>query len=264
VALVISRSIFGFLRLRGRLLSVYRPFVFGVPLSISALVGRAENPADISQGTPPPELKSQIGRPASERATGADLVEAVRRVVANVRETSYRHQLRVDPANGIYELDCSEFVSLILERVAPKRYQEIFTEPGHPQPRARMYFRFFEQLKHEPRTGWQPITKLAEAAPGDLIAWEKPDNGGLGDTGHVMIVAEPPEVDPDGTFEVRVYDSSEIPHAEDSRAAAGKSGVGSGSIHFRVDADGAPIAFQFNPRSQWHSEPIAIARLKPD
>jgi hypothetical protein len=244
-------------------LSVFPPFVFAGAFSISAMVGRAENPAASNQGTPPPEIKSRIGQPAGERATGADLLEAVRRLVANVRETSYRHQLRVDPSKGVYELDCSEFVSLIVERVAPKSYREIPTEPGHSQPRARMYFRFFEDLKRAPRSGWQPITKLADATPGDIVAWEKLDSGGLGDTGHVMIVAESPELNQDGTFQVRVYDSSEIPHAEDSRAAAGKSGVGAGSILFRVNEEGAPIAFQFNPRSQWHSEPIAIARLEP-
>jgi hypothetical protein len=256
------REIFCNLRSRPKLLSLFPSFVLAVTFSITAIVGLAKNPAEINQGTPSPELKSQIVQPAGEHTTGTDLVEAVRRVLANVRETSYRHRLQVDPSKGIYELDCSEFVSLILERVAPKRYQEIPTEPGHSQPRARMYFRFFEELKREPRTGWQPITNLADAAPGDLVAWEKLNNGGLGDTGHVMFVADSPHRNQDGTFQVRVYDSSEIPHAEDSRPT-GRSGVGSGSVLFRVNENGAPIAFQFNPRSHWHSEPIAIARLEP-
>ncbi|MBV9732464.1 MAG: hypothetical protein JO275_06765, partial [Verrucomicrobia bacterium] len=170
---------------------------------------------------------------------------------------------KVNPSNGIYQLDCSEFVSLILERVAPNHFQEIPTEPGHSQPRARMYFRFFERLDRQPQTGWQPITKLADVAAGDVVAWEKLNTGGRGDTGHVMIVAESPHRNEDGTFQVRVYDSSEIPHAEDSRPA-GSSGVGSGSVLFRVNENGAPMAFQFNSRSRWHAEPIAIARLVPD
>jgi hypothetical protein len=256
------REIFCSLRSRRKLLFVFPRFAFAVGFLIWPTVGLAEPPGGISQGTPPPGLKSQIVRPVGEHATGTDLVESVRQLLANVRETSYRHQLQVDPAKGIYELDCSEFVSLILERVAPKHYQEIPTEPGHSQPRARMYFRFFEELKRDPRTGWQPITNLADVAPGDVVAWEKLNNGGLGDTGHVMIVAEPAHLDQDGTFQVRVYDSSEISHAEDSRPA-GSSGIGSGSVLFRVNENGAPIAFQFNLRSHWHYEPIAIGRLEP-
>lgn len=247
-------------KFRGKL--VCPPFEFAVWFLISAIVGVAETPAEISQGTPSAEFKSSTVQPDSEYTTGTDLVEAVRQALANVRETSYQHDSQVDASNGIYRLDCSEFVSLILERVAPKHYQEIPTEPGRPRPRARMYFRFFDQLKRESRTGWRPITKLAGVTPGDIFAWERISTGGRGDTGHVMIVAESPHRNQDGTFRVRVYDSSEIPHAEDSRPI-GTSGVGSGSVLFRVNKDGAPIAFQFNPRSHWHSEPIAIARLEP-
>jgi hypothetical protein len=71
------------------------------------------------------------------------LVAAVREGLANVRETSYRHHAHIDPANGTYQLDCSEFVSVMLERVAPNRYHQIPAEPGRLQPRAVMYFQFF-------------------------------------------------------------------------------------------------------------------------
>lgn len=229
---------------------------------MSPMVGVAETLAELSRGTPSPEFKAQIVQSAEEHTTGTDLLAAVREVLANVRETSYQHHSKVDPSHGIYQLDCSEFVSLILERFAPKHFQEIPTEPGHSQPRARMYFRFFEELERQPRAGWQPIINLADVAAGDIVAWEKLGTGGQGDTGHVMIVAESPHRNQDGTFQIRVYDASEIPHVGDSRPA-GSSGVGSGSVLFRVKENGAPMAFQFNARSHWHSEPIAIARLIP-
>lgn len=252
--------IFCSLRLRGKF--GFPHFAFAVGFLISPIFGLAKTPAEINQGAPSPELKSLVVQPEGEHTTGKDLVVATRKVLANIRETSYRHHSRVDPSNGIYQLDCSEFVSLMLERVAPEHYRKIPTETGHPQPRARMYFRFFDKLKLEPRTGWRPITKLSGVMPGDIVAWEKIRAGEQGDTGHVMIVAESPHRDQDGTFQVRVYDSSEIPHAEDSRPA-GSSGVGSGSVLFRVNENGAPVAFQFNSHSRWHSEPIAIARLEP-
>jgi hypothetical protein len=260
VTFVTFLLIFRSLKLRGKL--VLPPFELAVWFLISAIVGAAQSPAEISQGTPSPEFKSPTVQPDSEYTTGADLVEAVRQMVAGVRETSYQHHSQIDASNGIYRLDCSEFVSLILERIAPKHYLELSIEPGRPQPRAKMYFSFFDKLKLEPRTGWRPIIKLAGVVPGDIVAWQKIGAGGRGDTGHVMIVAESAHRNQDGTFRVRVYDSSEIPHADDSRPA-GSSGVGSGSVLFRVNENGAPIAFQFNPRLHWHSEPIAIARLEP-
>jgi hypothetical protein len=250
----------GFRRLREKL--VFLPVKLAVLFLIPSIVGPAKTSAEISQSAPSPEFKSLTAQRDREDITGADLFEAVRQLAANVRQTIYQHHPQVDASNGVYRLDCSEFVSLILARIAPKHYQELPIEPGRSQPRARMYFLFFDKLKLESRTGWRPIAKLTDVAPGDIIAWEKIGAAGRGDTGHVMIVAESAHRDQDGIFRVRVYDSSDIPHAEDSRPA-GSSGVGSGSVLFRVNENGAPIAFQFNPRLHWHSEPIAIARLEP-
>jgi hypothetical protein len=85
---------------------------------ISAL---AALPEDAAQASPSPVTQSHFVQAEGERAPGADLVAAIDQLLANVRETRYQHQSRIDPGNGIYELDCSEFVSLVLERVAPAR-----------------------------------------------------------------------------------------------------------------------------------------------
>jgi hypothetical protein len=204
---------------------------------------------------------SQVIQPKDEAITGADLVTATRAVLAGVRETSYRHRGRIDPVTGVYQLDCSEFVSSLLERVAPLHYQQIPIESGRHQPRAAMYFEFFEKLEAAPETGWRSLNHLADVMPGDIIAW-KVSPGGRGDTGHVMIVATSPQKDQDGAFQVRVYDSSEIRHEDDSRPA-GTTGVGSGTILFKLNNRGSPIAFQFNRTAHWHYEPIAVARLEP-
>jgi hypothetical protein len=64
---------------------------------------------------------------------------------------------------------------------------------------------------------------------------------------------------------VPAYDSSIVKHYEDSRVHDGTfhDGVGKGTIHFRVDATGKPIAFQFGQGDHFHEDPIAIGRIKP-
>jgi hypothetical protein len=41
------------------------------------------------------------------------------------------------------------------------------------------------------------------------------------------------------------------------------SGVGEGTMLFRVDAAGAPTAVQFGPDDRFHALPIVIGRLEP-
>jgi hypothetical protein len=58
-------------------------------------------------------------------------------------------------------------------------------------------------------------------------------------------VAETPTVNDSGIFAVRVYDSADRPHFDDTRSNE-ESGVGSGFINFQVDDAGRPTAFQFD------------------
>jgi hypothetical protein len=73
-------------------------------------------------------------------------------------------------------------------------------------------------------------------------------------------VAAAPVLKTKGFYRVEVYDSSGIHHDDDSRPEH-TSGVGEGIITFRVNESGEPIAFQFNSRAHFHTEPIAIGRL---
>ena len=64
---------------------------------------------------------------------------------------------------------------------------------------------------------------------------------------------------------VRVYDSSRVAHFEDSRERGGafESGVGVGTLLFRVGRSGEPTAVQFAPSDRFHALPIVIGRLEP-
>src|SRR5271166_156571 len=168
-----------------------------------------------------------------------------RRIVDNVRYTDYRHHTEVDESTGTYIMDCSGFVSYVLERVAPALLAMIRKEVDQPRLRAFEFYEYFSTLKPQQSDGWHRIRRLPDVRRGDIIAWRHP---GLiephEDTGHVLIVAHPPSAHADDIYSVSVYDSSDIPHNDDTRQD-GVTGVGMGEIKFRADSDGRPTSFQF-------------------
>lgn len=182
------------------------------------------------------------------------------RIVDNVRYTDYRHHTEVDESTGTYIMDCSGFVSYVLERVAPALLAMIPKEVDQPWPRAFEFYEYFSALKRQQSDGWDPIPRLPDVRRGDIIAWRHP--GAIKpqeDTGHVLIVNQTPSAHADDIYSVSVYDSSDIPHNGDTRQD-GVTGVGMGEIKFRADSDGRPTSFQFKVRDLWYSDPIAIAR----
>jgi cell wall-associated NlpC family hydrolase len=205
--------------------------------------------------------------------------------VASVQNTQYTYLPNqvINPTTGVYHTDCSGFVSYLLAQLfsatpvaypspfpfvypqgAPNPYQQVPAEFQLPYPRAVMYWWWFNDLRFGTQSqSWTSVPALANATPGDIIAWNLPPASG--DTGHVMVVAGKPvqiaPVDGNSTFSVLVLDSSSIRHYNDSRGPQG--GVGSGEIHFQVNAAGQPIRFQFGPGDIWNDTQIAIGRLTP-
>jgi hypothetical protein len=190
---------------------------------------------------------------------GETLAHAAEELISKVKETHYRHETEIDTATGVYNLDCSGFVDFLLKEFAPRQFAELPVEPGHTRPRAAIYYELIHGLTEHPLPGWVPVQELADAQPGDIIAWEL-SAPAPSDSGHVAIVAETPlQVAPD-LYQVTVYDSSRIRHDNDTRAK-GTSGVGRGTITIRIDPSGKPIEFRFNSHVHFHSEPIAIGRV---
>jgi hypothetical protein len=190
-----------------------------------------------------------------------NLADAAQHLFSDMRETHYQHKTHVERAEGVYDMDCSGFVDYLLKRIAPGQFGQLHVEPGHARPRATMYFQLLHDLLKQPLRGWTAVRQLAHAQRGDVIAWElQASTQGPGDTGHVVIVAAAPIQVTEMIYRVEVYDSSGIRHDDDSRPEQ-TSGIGRGTITFRVNEKGEPIAFQFNSRAHFHEEPIAIGRL---
>ena len=184
-------------------------------------------------------------------------------VVNTLKHTDYQFKEYIVAAEGIYDCDCNGFVGFVLEAVAPKHFKMIPKEDDQFRPRAFKYFEFFTSLTPDSDGGWHGINRLADAGRGDIVAWRFARVTVGHSTGHVLVLAETPVVDDAGFCSVRVYDSAQMAHFDDTRAT-GKfpTGVGTGFLHFQVDAEGRPIAFRFAPADQFESFEIAVARLE--
>jgi hypothetical protein len=193
-------------------------------------------------------------------------------IVNILTQTDYQHTDNIVPATGVYDCDCNGFAGFVLSSVAPKHFGLIKPEPGQPRPRAFVYYDFFAALTPDSAGGWRRVDLLTDARRGDIMAWRFPTVEEHEDTGHVVVVADTPKLDPSGDFfVVRVYDSAAEAHFEDTRAPdgqpspKGKTGVGSGFINVKVDGAGRPIAYLFAPpaTAQYSYRPIAIGRAQP-
>ncbi len=189
-------------------------------------------------------------------------------IVNTLTHTVYQHQDNIDPATGVYDCDCNGFVGYVLQNTAPRHFRQIPKEATQPRPRAFEYFDYFASLVAGADGDWTRIDLLADADRGDVVAWRFATIEENENTGHVLILAEAPNLDPSGEFfTVRVYDSAAEAHFDDTRNPPGGTsqtgtGVGSGVINIKVDGAGRPIAYLFAPpaTAQYSYRPIAIGR----
>jgi hypothetical protein len=224
--------------------------------------------ADDDQDT----LVNAIARGVAVMSLPEQTAAAAESIVNTLTQTDYQHVDKIDPATGVYDCDCKGFVGFVLTAVAPRHFALIPEETDQPRPRAFEYFDFFASLTPESTGGWRRIDFLSDARRGDIMAWRFPTIEPDENTGHVVIVAETPSLDASGDFFVmRVYDSAEEAHFDDTRepdgqpSPTGTTGVGSGFINFKVDGAGRPIAYLFAPpiTADYEYRPIAIGRAEP-
>jgi hypothetical protein len=197
----------------------------------------------------------------------AQLASMAEKIVNTLSHTDYQFVENIHPAEGVYDCDCNSFVGYVLESLAPAHYGQVPAEPGFERPRAWKYFEFFVSHTQETSNGWRRVDSLQDARRGDIVAWRFPLIETGHDTGHVFFLAETPVpmADKPGYFSVRIYDSADVPHFDDTRGPGKKfpNGVGSGFINFQVDGEGRPRAFQFAPSDHFETLAIAIGRVEP-
>jgi hypothetical protein len=106
------------------------------------------------------------------------------------------------------------------------------------------------------------VLRLMDARPGDVIAWRK-EKPRPGNTGHVVIVDQRPVLEDGGLVRVVVIDSTTKPLVDDTRAPD-TSGIGRGSMWFKIDDEGRPVAHLRRSRTaEPVVESISIGRALP-
>lgn len=201
---------------------------------------------------------------AAANAATRSVHEEAERILNSIQSTVYQHNTEIDEKAGAYRCDCSGFVGYVLNCTTAKGDPTGPLGDKKKRPLAMDYEKFFEKapVKNGGDGRWQQVAKLADARPGDVIAWrhEKPMPG---NTGHVVIVDQWPIVEEDGLVRVVVIDSTTKPQVDDTRAK-GTSGVGRGSMWFIVDADGHATGYVRGSRTaKPKNEAISIGRALP-
>jgi hypothetical protein len=201
----------------------------------------------------------------SEKLVG----EAVRQLRA-VKSTQYKHKTHVDEANGVFEYDCSGFVAYALGKVAPDALTVI--PVGKKRSQAEHFATYFAGITDD-KGPWLRVARMTDVKPGDVIAWLRPAEVDNGNTGHIVIVVEPPkkieasdavtEIGGAAEWLVRVIDSTKSGHAHDARKDE-DSGLGTGTIGVVVDGSDTPIGYRWKggKSKRAFATMVAIGRLK--
>jgi hypothetical protein len=205
-----------------------------------------------------PVLSSGTIPPGKDRT----LLGEARRELGAMRDTLYQHRIEVDEARGSFRYDCSGFVDYALSRIAPEGLGQI----GQKRPKARDYVAFFESIAPGQQAGrWRRVGRASELQAGDLIAWRKAADQVSENTGHVVLVTEPPRAGArPGEMVVSIIDASGGHGPEDARAQNRTSGLGQGTIVLVLDEAGAPRGFRWSTRaiSKAHLTSVAMGRLE--
>jgi len=204
------------------------------------------------------------GTTRAEPAAASPVWKQAKQIQANLKTTKYNHKKTVNEEEGIYILDCSSLACYILSKAAPASLESVPVDPHYRHARAKNFCdTFLHASTNKSHNGWLRIVRVIDAEPGDFIAWKKDPMPPKGDTGHVVMVLEKPVLESDGTVRVVVMDASKGRHANDTRKK-GEDGVGSGTIWFKVDESGAPVAVHWSTRKRPPiPHPIGIGRATP-
>ncbi len=175
--------------------------------------------------------------------------EQVRKVLYELKSTTYTHDIFIDERKGIYNLDCSGFADHILKSAHEKAADELESLSYPKRPLAKNFVEFFSQLQDGDGSHWQKIRYLRHLKLGDIVAWLIPPGSSSKDTGHVMIVTGAFRINPlnKNEYFVPVTDSASSGHGkQDPRRRKGPNGVGSGVIGLIADNYDRPIAFRWS------------------
>lgn len=204
---------------------------------------------------------SQPAAQGTSAGLNEPIVAQARQMLADFPKSSYSHTTRIDRERGVCEIDCSGFVAAVLRAVSPEHVQALpLAKAGRKRPLAEDFYAGFVTAAQGRLPGWQAVMHVEQARAGDLIAWWHEEHQKGENTGHVMIIAEPPALEQAGRWRIRVFDSTASPHGSDTRPE-GTTGLGSGNVWLDVDASGRILGYRWKSAGgKLHEHRVAIGR----
>lgn len=168
-------------------------------------------------------------------------------------------------SKGRYEVNCSRYITRVLDDAVPEALDEIREYFNTSVPRAEDYYSYFKSIsKGGTRGRWRRPSEFSDLRPGDLLVWKYKEENDRGTTGHMNFIVSVPQRDTrfsSPVYRVRVSDSARSGHTNDNRGSSG-SGVGAGDILVKVDSSGQPIAYAWSINGNFKTDYIAMGRVR--
>jgi len=196
------------------------------------------------------------------QSTDSVIATRARKVLESITSTTYVHKTDIDEKAGKFNCDCSGLVGFIVKKELPEHFKVLPVSGSGKRPRAVDFANVFLAASTTPQAGalWQRIDKLADARPGDVMAWKKDPQPPTGNTGHVVVIDAVPREVSAGLWAVTIIDSTTKGHEADTRKT-GETGVGRGTMYFKTDDAGSIVSRAArSAKGPWESSPTAIGR----
>lgn len=158
-----------------------------------------------------------------------------------MNKTVYSHKYVENTKTGYYAWDCVGMTDWVLHQAAPNAWtamhQALNIRRGYV-PTPTQWAGFFQGPLP---VSWLSITTIGQLQPGDYLVY--PAYPKTRFVGHSTIAAGLPMLMSDGSYALRVYDSTGTPHGPfDSRLtdprAVNQSGLGNGTMRLYVNSAG--------------------------
>ena len=164
--------------------------------------------------------------------------------------------------------DCSGYVIYLIAQASQEALNELIENANSGRSHFQPWPSAAQFANYTGGNYWTQIQKdgspdFTQIQPGDIISWD--ESGDTMDTGHVMIAMAQPTLQDDGSFEVKISDSTILMHKDDMRNGVMKgndpTGAGSGIIGLKIDSGNLQSNF-YPGVDSWITHPhINILRL---
>ena len=190
--------------------------------------------------------------------------------------TRYQHHYYENRGTGVYLFDCVGLTDYFLRRGAPQAWANMHASLGIRRgyvPRPTRWARYLRRLPPSARGLWQRVERVSAIGPGDFILMDKvTDPSARHFVGHAMVAASAQRRLADGSYALKVYDSTGTAHGDrDSRlrdpraiklspSRRAGSGLGFGTVSLFPDAKGRAARIAWSPGRRPVPTPVTIGR----